>query len=87
MNPNTLNTFFVSTTHHTIQKDAISPAETSFIHTPTADNENKFHLHYVTRDNVMKELRNLKNYCSTDHDTVPVPFFKPVAEFLCSPLT
>ncbi|XP_057312201.1 uncharacterized protein LOC130653701 [Hydractinia symbiolongicarpus] len=35
----------------------------------------------------MKELRNLKNNCSTGPDAISVRFLKQVAEFICSPLT
>lgn len=88
MKPDSLNSFFAATASRTVGKDPISPTETkAFIDTLPNDNVSKFTLRCVTYSEVMKELRNLKNDCSTGPDAIPVRFLKPIAEFICSPLT
>ena len=52
-----------------------------------AENGNNFALHPITFNEVEKQIKLLRNDCSTGFDTIPVQYVKIVSEFLCSPLT
>ena len=41
----------------------------------------------TTFDAVKKEIKNLKNDCSTGFDTIPVKYLKPTSEYIASPIT
>ena len=35
----------------------------------------------------MKQLKSLRNDCSTGVDNIPIKYIKPIVEYICSPLT
>ena len=51
------------------------------------DAENQFNFKHVTRDQVLKELKSIRNDCSSGYDNLPISLIKPIACHLGSPLT
>ena len=49
--------------------------------------ENEFNFHVVTHEEVLKELKSLRNDCSSGYDNLPASLIKPIADHLASPLT
>ena len=91
-NPAELNKYFATIASVTLKKKAIPRNETSqFINslpeTRKDDNSDCFHLHRTSYQNVLKQLKLLRNDISTGPDEIPIRFVKMVAEILCSPLT
>ena len=50
-------------------------------------NRRNFNIRPLRREEVLKELRQLRNDCSTVPDQIPVKMLKLIAEILVSPLT
>ena len=91
-NPAELDKYFANIGSVTLKKKAIPRNETSqFINSlpetrKDADSD-CFHLHHTSYQNVLKQLKQLRNDISTGPDEIPIRFVKMVAEILCSPLT
>ena len=90
-NPAELNKYFATIASVTLKKKAIPRNETSqFINslpeTLKDDTSDCFHLHRTSYQNVLKQLKLLRNDISTGPDEIPIRFVKMVAEILCSPL-
>ena len=49
--------------------------------------ENQFNFKHVTRDQILKELKSIRNDCSSGYDNLPILLIKPIACHLGSPLT
>ena len=47
-------------------------------------NHESIHLNHTNYNEVYKIITNLKNNCSSGHNKIPVPYGKPVAEYITS---
>ena len=89
--PNKLNKFFAATAERTLgttpsQEDEHEEIE-KLIDSLPLSSIRSFDIRPVRYEEVLKELRDLRNDCSTGPDQIPVKMLKPVADILASPLT
>ena len=81
---NDLNNYFCNVAENLTGKNTEEIAKL-----PTEDTETEiiFKMKPVTYHDIIKEIKSIRNDCSTGFDTIPAKFVKPVAEFIASPLT
>ena len=87
MDPDQLNSHFNSTATRLNKNASTVTNMHDLLHNVSNDNDANFNLQPTDYHTILKQIKSLKNDCSTGYDTIPVRFIKPVAEYLASPLT
>ena len=84
-NPDDLNSYFANTAHRTVDATNKTIEELyALIASLPECGSNPCHLHLVTYQEVLHEIKSLRSDCSTGHDQIPVKFIKLVAEEILS---
>ena len=85
--PSALNEFFNKTVERLVgQNTRTDDIILSHIDSLTSSHDS-FKLQKVRYNDVLKSLKSLRNDGSTGYTNIPVPFIKPIAESIASPLT
>ena len=87
VDPEKLNEFFNKTAEWLVGKRKTNNATLQSYISLLRDKSNSFKFWLVILTGVNKYIKTLHNDCSTGYDNILVPFIKPVAEYLESPLT
>ena len=86
--PNTLNSHLIGNTKRLIGKHAAKQDELfNMAETANYSSENNFKLSCVTYEEVLREIRSLKDDCSSGPDNIPTSILKLVSDIIASPLT
>ena len=89
VDPEALNNHYVTTANRLLNKKS-EPQENLYKHIddlPPIVNKNSFSLHLVSYDDVITELKSLREDCSTGYDQIPTNLLKLVLDTIASPLT
>ena len=87
LDPNTINEYFNSIATKLINTNENNHQPHDIIDSLPEDQSDKFHLCHIAHNEVVKQIKSLRNDCSTGFDNIPAKFIKPVADILAIPLT
>ena len=88
LSPSVLNKYFATVANKTLNKKAVPVAETKqFINGLPNNDKVSFSLYQTTYDEVLKQLKLIRNDLSTGPDEIPMRYIKLVDDVICSPLT
>ena len=86
-NPESLNQYFTELASKLINKGNVAFDETKLATIiPEQEPDGTFVIKHTTFTEVNKFISELRNYCSSGFDNIPVKFVKPVAEDISSPI-
>jgi hypothetical protein len=87
--PNSLNQYFVTMAENLTGKKPTSQENLYQLieDLPPSNNNTNFCIEKATYHQVLREIKSLRNDCSTGFDQIPINILKLVAESIASPLT
>ena len=87
MSPSELNKHYQRTAARILGSKPTSVEEIKQLLRDPPNTENQFNFQLVTYEQVLKELKSIRNDCSSAYDHLPVSLVKPIASHLASPIT